>query len=422
MDPDSAIFDHPDRLPNIGNTCYINAVIQASTSSSLRPLLSEFPMVCPTSVDFEVRGDVLSELAQALGYDPAEARQHDAHECFCRWLELVGSEEYSPQAKEFFTGTYRVQNFCGACKSSSKPAEVRESHITLPLLAKSGEVDLQTLFDNEMSESTNFEFTCAPCIGKKKRVDLPAHKTTSMISDPRILVLAIKRFAWPTSRRKGWLRKIRTEVEFSRDLSTANSAFRLAAVIVHKGKDPYSGHYVAYTRDEADNWLQRDDELFVPCTFDKVQEAALKDGYLFFFERLRSEVRASAPVVNLAEPGFDGTPPPARKSQRLAKPGESPTPKPLPFKSPYKGLKAAMQRREESDVASAVAILAQGSRVVNSWQSLLLQLSFSLAVVADCSLLSNLHGTRSAKGTLLGCACRHSDIEVVNVQYSNMSE
>ena len=180
MDPDSAIFDHPDRLPNIGNTCYINAVIQASTSSSLRPLLSEFPMVCPTSVDFEVRGDVLSELAQALGYDPAEARQHDAHECFCRWLELVGSEEYSPQAKEFFTGTYRVQNFCGACKSSSKPAEARESHITLPLPAKSGEVDLQTLFDNEMSESTNFEFTCAPCIGKKKRVDLPAHKTTSM--------------------------------------------------------------------------------------------------------------------------------------------------------------------------------------------------------------------------------------------------
>ena len=68
------------------------------------------------------------------------------------------------------------------------------------------------------------------------------------------------------------------------------------------------------------------------------------------------------------------------------------------------------------------AILAQGSRVVNSWQSLLLQLSFSLAVVADCSLLSNLHGTRSAKGTLLGCACRHSDIVVVNVQYSNMSE
>ena len=422
MDPDSAILDHPDRLPNIGNTCYINAVIQASTSSSLRPLLSEFPMVCPTSVDFEVRGDVLSELAQALGYDPVEARQHDAHECFCRWLELVGSEEYSPQAKEFFTGTYRVQNFCGACKSSSKPAEVRESHITLPLPAKSGEVDLQTLFDNEMSESTDFEFTCAPCIGKKKRVDLPAHKTTSMISDPRILVLAIKRFAWPTSRRKGWLRKIRTEVEFSRDFSTANSAFRLAAVIVHKGKDPYSGHYVAYTRDEADNWLQRDDELFVPCTFDKVQEAALKDGYLFFFERLRSEVRASAPVVNLAEPGFDGTPPPARKSQRLAKPGESPIPKPLPFKSPYKGLKAAMQRREESDVASAVAILAQGSRVVNSWQSLLLQLSFSLAVVADCSLLSNLHGTRSAKGTLLGCACRHSDIVVVNVQYSNMSE
>ena len=360
MDPDSAIFDHPDRLPNIGNTCYINAVIQASTSSSLRPLLSEFPMVCPTSVDFEVRGDVLSELAQALGYDPAEARQHDAHECFCRWLELVGSEEYSPQAKEFFTGTYRVQNFCGACKSSSKPAEVRESHITLPLPAKSGEVDLQTLFDNEMSESTNFEFTCAPCIGKKKRVDLPAHKTTSMISDPRILVLAIKRFAWPTSRRKGWLRKIRTEVEFSRDFSTANSAFRLAAVIVHKGKDPYSGHYVAYTRDEADNWLQRDDELFVPCTFDKVQEAALKDGYLFFFERLRSEVRASAPVVNLAEPGFDGTPPPARKSQRLAKPGESPTPKPLPFKSPYKGLKAAMQRREESDVASVTESKGKG--------------------------------------------------------------
>ena len=69
-----------------------------------------------------------------------------------------------------------------------------------------------------------------------------------------------------------------------------------------------------------------------------------------------------------------------------------------------------------------LAILAQGSRVVNSSQSLLLQLSFSLAVVADCSLLSNLHGTRSAKGTLLGCACRHSDIEVVNVQYSNMSE
>ena len=64
MDPDSAILDHPDRLPNIGNTCYINAVIQASTSSSLRPLLSEFPMVCPTSVDFEVRGDVLSELAK----------------------------------------------------------------------------------------------------------------------------------------------------------------------------------------------------------------------------------------------------------------------------------------------------------------------------------------------------------------------
>ena len=354
-----AVAEDTGGLPNLGNTCYLNAVIQAvSANSTLRESMRAHPLVCPTLVEADLRPDTLRGLAKELGYKNI-SKQEDAHECFTRWVQFAGKSV--PAVTHLLTSTFRNQSFCGACKLASTHEQEEQGAITLHLpnagakTRKNQRWTLPFLFNETQSAgAADFAFTCEACQRNGSKKDLPAEKTNTLIEAPAVLVLYVKRFFQP--RRGGWRLKLRDELEFERNFLAAGSNFRLRAMVVHEGSSPYNGHYVTYTQNgnAPDEWTKRSDEQSKYCNWAEVYFKASRDVCLFFFERVEPEVnspRQGSETPGDLESDPNRTPPP-RTSQRLANPGVSPSPKPLPFVSPFKGAKKARRQLDHGSFQS----------------------------------------------------------------------
>ncbi|CAN7001428.1 unnamed protein product [Brassica rapa subsp. trilocularis] len=371
----------PLGLRNLGNTCYLNSVLQCLTYT---PPLANFCLShkhsshCDSFVDGERKRDcpfciVEKRIARSLSVDHAIdapnkissclkifaehfkfGRQEDAHE-FLRYVidachntslrlkklrtkggggpESVNgsSSSSSTEVKEIFGGAMQSQVKCLPCGAESNKAD-EIMDISLEISNSSSvKESLQKFFQPEILDGNN-KYKCESC---KKLVT--ARKQMSVLQAPNILVIQLKRFEGIYG---GKIDKPITfgEILFlstfmSKSSKDPQPEYKLFGIIVHSGYSPESGHYYAYVKDSLNRWFCCND---ASVTHSTLQEVLSEKAYILFFSRINQRPASAKNLVTTS----NGT-----TSHEV---NGSETPRPKKFIGPLNNVSMQQPRAEQS--------------------------------------------------------------------------
>ncbi|XP_058085772.1 ubiquitin carboxyl-terminal hydrolase 21-like isoform X2 [Magnolia sinica] len=306
-------------LANIGNTCFLNAVLQCFTHTvqlvqSLRSFDHEFPcqgndggfcVLCALRehIDLSLASSgqtiIPWKLVENLNYLSSSLqryRQEDAHEFFQCMLDRLHSccvdlkpqdESSSLQDDSFinqiFGGRLRSQLRCCNCGHCSDNFE--------PLIDLSLEIEdtdsvltaLESFTQVEKIEDTETIFTCESC-----REEVSLEKQLKLDKVPEVVTLHLKRF-----KSNGYyIQKIWEFVGYPLELDLQpfvsssndddNSKYELYAVLVHSGISSYSGHYFCFICSSPHSWYQLDDSEVTRVSEEDVLH---QEAYILFYKR-----------------------------------------------------------------------------------------------------------------------------------------
>ncbi|MBA0566982.1 hypothetical protein Golob_011751, partial [Gossypium lobatum] len=315
----------PLGLRNLGNSCYLNSVLQCLTytpplanfclrsqhSSSCDASASKKPRDCPfcileawitRSLTLDLTLDAPSKIQSCIKIFAEHfrfGRQEDAHE-FLRYvidachntclrlkkLRRQGSEgggeavNGNTVVKEIFGGALQSQVKCLGCGAeSNKVDEIMD--ISLDIL-NSGSLKeaLHKFFQPEVLDGNN-KYKCDNC---KKLV--AARKQLSIRQAPNILVIQLKRFEGILGAKIDRLITFEEVLVLSSFMSKASQdpqpVYNLFGTIVHSGYSPESGHYYAYIKDAMGRWYCCNDSF---VSLSNLQEVLSEKVYILFFSR-----------------------------------------------------------------------------------------------------------------------------------------
>ncbi|KAJ0507896.1 putative ubiquitinyl hydrolase 1 [Helianthus annuus] len=315
---------------NLGNTCYLNAVLQCLTYT---PPLANFCLrrqhsaSCDSLPQQDKKNNcpfclLETRIARSLSVDllldtPGKfigglkifaehfrvGRQEDAHE-FLRYVidachttsirlkklqqqkrKLVSngggdSVSGSTVVKEIFGGALQSQVKCLACgNESNKVDEIMDISIDV-VNSSSIKEAFQKFFQPEILDGNN-KYKCESC-----KMLVAARKQMSILQAPNILVIQLKRFEGIYGR------KIDKEIAFEEVLVLSSfmcktsqdphPEYKLFATIVHSGCSPDSGHYYAYIKDAFGRWYCCNDSY---VSVSSLEEVFSEKVYILFFSR-----------------------------------------------------------------------------------------------------------------------------------------
>ncbi|NXV72993.1 UBP42 hydrolase, partial [Atlantisia rogersi] len=324
-------------LYNLGNTCFLNSVLQCLTYTPplANYLLSGehsrlcvqqgFCMMCimeahvnevlhasgsaikPSAVVSALTRKRFQSLFQVFLHSPRRelpsfsfvgigehfklGMQEDAHE-FLRYTVdamqracLSGSSDldFSSQATtvvhQIFGGSLRSRVTCLSCKAISDSYEPFLDVLLDIKAAASVTEALEGFVQPEQMDGEN----CLQCRTCGKRV--AASKGLTVHHAPKVLTLCLKRFQDLTGG------KIEKVVEYAEHLDlrpyTSQTAgeplhYSLYAVLVHRGDTCYAGHYFCYVKASNGLWYKMDDVSVERCSINAV---CRKQAYLLFYVR-----------------------------------------------------------------------------------------------------------------------------------------
>ena len=307
-------------LLNLGNTCFMNSVLQCLTYCP--PLMNHlvianehipncrlgFCMACELAKHakraYESSGGVVKPLLiaqrlKAVAKHFCLGRQEDAHE-YLRYLIDHMSKSYvnifeqkhqniklDVQSKqttlihEIFGGYHRSRVQCLECNSNSDTFDYFMDFMMDIKNASSLEKALEKYIQPEILQQDN-AYKCPKC---KKKV--PARKQFTVYRAPRVATFQLKRFDF--SRMFGG--KINKPVQYPETLnlrpymSTKNGPpvlYKLFGVLVHLGGSCNSGHYYCYVRNTNGYWYQMDDARVSSASLNVVLN---QSAYILFYVR-----------------------------------------------------------------------------------------------------------------------------------------
>ncbi|WOG97849.1 hypothetical protein DCAR_0417190 [Daucus carota subsp. sativus] len=347
----------PLGLKNLGNSCYLNSVLQCLTYTPPLAnfcLKSQHTSLCDLAVaERDRKSDcpfcilerrIVRSLSSDLTLDApyklnnclrlfAEhfrlGRQEDAHEflryvidaCHNTCLRLKKLQQHRRKAvvnggkavvngggggsdgiggssvvKDIFGGALQSQVKCLSCgKESNKVDEIMD--ISLDVM-HSGSLKeaLHKFFQAEVLDGNN-KYKCDNC---KKLV--AAKKQMSILQAPNVLVIQLKRFEGIFGGKIDKAIAFEEVLVLSSYMCKASQdphpEYNLFASIVHSGFSPDSGHYYAYIKDPMNRWYCCNDSF---VTLSTLKEVLSEKVYILFFSRTKQR-----PVTTSTESTTNG--------------------------------------------------------------------------------------------------------------------
>lgn len=311
-------------LANLGNTCFMNAVMQCLTYTpplAAFCLANEHKRFKPGAQGFSAMYEMGEHVNRALGSSgrtilPSsfvknlrvlsktfrKGRQEDAHEfarCLLDAMHKKCIEAAKPKPKEGSAraeSTFVYQVFGGrlrsqvVCKTCGRKSDTFDSFMDLSLdvaRAKSVSHALKNYVAVEVLDGSN-KYKCQGSGGKAHMTK--ATKQFTIQAAPLVLTIQLKRFEYVPFGR-GKLNQF-VEYPLTLDISAAMSdaspkshgkeVYSLFGVLVHSGGSMHSGHYYCYVKSATGIWYEMDDEGVSPVS----EKTALgQRAYLLFYTR-----------------------------------------------------------------------------------------------------------------------------------------
>lgn len=310
----------PVGFRNLGNTCYLNSVLQCLTYT---PPLANFCLrnlhssVCKSwdghcpfclvekrilrSLNSDIPHDAPVNIQRSLELFAKHfrsGRQEDAHE-FLRYLIEACNDvcvklykarnsqggkaskgEPDTIVKDIFGGVLQSQVKCLSCEAeSNKMDEIMD--ISLDILhASSLKEAFSRYFQSELLDGNN-KYRCEKC----KKLST-ARKQMSIFQAPNVLVIQLKRFedsyGGKIDRSIIFEERLALSGHMCRDSQDVRPEYTLFGTIVHSGYSQDSGHYYAYVKDANSHWYCCNDAHVSSAT---LQTVLSEKVYMLFFLR-----------------------------------------------------------------------------------------------------------------------------------------